>query len=271
MAYFLTTEAENAVPPVSLVRPKTHTRLSRVNERGLRYYNPGLGRWIRRDPSGERSGPSQYSAVRNDFVDRSDAIGLDVYIPPWIPGGGGYIPVPLPPDPTIPPPSPVPTGRCRITLECRPVAHSPLDHCFLKCEKSDGSVRACRGGQNGPFGARPSYCSRCCGDFGPVITQCGNYRAGFPDYNVPPMPRTKSTVLGDFDCQKCDCIEHAIRWTGLQCFSYEIRGPNSNTTVYHALSVCGLPTALPPGADAPGWRDFRRGDEVCPKTGGVIF
>ena len=43
MGYFLVTEAENAVPPVPLVRPKTHTPGLRVQERGQRSYKPEVG------------------------------------------------------------------------------------------------------------------------------------------------------------------------------------------------------------------------------------
>lgn len=53
MGYFLTSEAENAVPGKSAVAPKTHTPLPQLEKRGHRYYNPGLGRWVSRDPVGE--------------------------------------------------------------------------------------------------------------------------------------------------------------------------------------------------------------------------
>jgi hypothetical protein len=53
MGYFLTTEPENAVPEKSFASPKTHTPLSRLQERGHRYHSPQLGRWINRDPIGD--------------------------------------------------------------------------------------------------------------------------------------------------------------------------------------------------------------------------
>jgi len=50
MAYFLTSQPENAVPGKSWVPPKTHTPGSRLEKRGSRFYMPGLGRWASRDP-----------------------------------------------------------------------------------------------------------------------------------------------------------------------------------------------------------------------------
>jgi RHS repeat-associated protein len=55
MGYFLTSDAENAAPGNSLASPKTHTPLSRVEERGLRFYSPEVGRWINRDPIQEEA------------------------------------------------------------------------------------------------------------------------------------------------------------------------------------------------------------------------
>lgn len=37
-------------PSIQPVRPKTHTPASTAQDRGLRFYNPLLGRWISRDP-----------------------------------------------------------------------------------------------------------------------------------------------------------------------------------------------------------------------------
>jgi len=43
---------------------------------GLRYYSPGLGRWVSRDPIGERGGVSLYCAMANDALSRADCLGL---------------------------------------------------------------------------------------------------------------------------------------------------------------------------------------------------
>jgi RHS repeat-associated protein len=43
---------------------------------GLRYYNPSTGRWLSKDPIGERDGMNLYGMVRNDPIDGWDYIGL---------------------------------------------------------------------------------------------------------------------------------------------------------------------------------------------------
>jgi RHS repeat-associated protein len=42
----------------------------------FRYYNAGLGRWMTRDPLGERGGVNLYRAMGNDLVNRKDPFGL---------------------------------------------------------------------------------------------------------------------------------------------------------------------------------------------------
>jgi RHS repeat-associated protein len=43
---------------------------------GFRYYNPGTGRWLSRDPIEERGGVNLYGFVQNGPLNRIDAIGL---------------------------------------------------------------------------------------------------------------------------------------------------------------------------------------------------
>jgi hypothetical protein len=43
---------------------------------GYRYYSPGLGRWVSRDPIGERGGLALYCNSKNDMCRRSDVLGL---------------------------------------------------------------------------------------------------------------------------------------------------------------------------------------------------
>ena len=76
MGYFLASSLENAWPANSVVSLKTHTPFSRVQERGLRYYSPGLGRWVNRDPIAEAGGVNLHAMVRNRPVDQSDPFGL---------------------------------------------------------------------------------------------------------------------------------------------------------------------------------------------------
>jgi RHS repeat-associated protein len=44
---------------------------------GLRYYNPGTGRWVNRDPIGEKGGANRYAMLANDCLNAIDAIGLE--------------------------------------------------------------------------------------------------------------------------------------------------------------------------------------------------
>ena len=46
---------------------------------GLRFYSPGLGRWINRDPIREKGGTNVYAFVGNNPVNRWDWRGLDSY------------------------------------------------------------------------------------------------------------------------------------------------------------------------------------------------
>lgn len=55
---------------------------------GLRYYSPSLGRFINRDPIGEKGGFNLYGFCGNNGVNAWDYLGLDVII--YIPKGDGY-------------------------------------------------------------------------------------------------------------------------------------------------------------------------------------
>ena len=58
------------------VTPKTHTPGPRLQGLGHRYYSPSLGRWISKDPLGERGGRNSYAMVRNNPVMKVDVLGL---------------------------------------------------------------------------------------------------------------------------------------------------------------------------------------------------
>jgi RHS repeat-associated protein len=47
---------------------------------GKRYYDPKLGRFLRRDPVGERGGVNLYAFVRNNSLNRWDYLGLSEYL-----------------------------------------------------------------------------------------------------------------------------------------------------------------------------------------------
>ncbi len=97
MGYFLTTSSDRP-PARSHVGPKTHTPGLQVQERGLRFYSPGIGRWTARDPIEEEprrsfylrnltaskymaafrqhAAPDLYYAFGNDPVSALDFLGL---------------------------------------------------------------------------------------------------------------------------------------------------------------------------------------------------
>jgi RHS repeat-associated protein len=43
---------------------------------GYRFYNPGTGKWVSRDPVGERGGRNLLNIARNDVINRIDILGL---------------------------------------------------------------------------------------------------------------------------------------------------------------------------------------------------
>jgi RHS repeat-associated protein len=47
---------------------------------GRRYYNPSTGRWLSRDPIGEKGGLNLYAFVRNDPIGKTDSLGQDLWI-----------------------------------------------------------------------------------------------------------------------------------------------------------------------------------------------
>jgi uncharacterized protein RhaS with RHS repeats len=58
---------------------------------GRRYYNPSTGRWLSRDPIGEKGGLNLYAFVANQPTISVDKLGLDRIGP-----GYGTLPVPIP-------------------------------------------------------------------------------------------------------------------------------------------------------------------------------
>ena len=87
--------AQNRTPagfPASL---KPHTPLRHMQELGLRYYNPELGRWPNRDPIGRLGGVNLYAFVRNSPINLFDKRGLEPCTSPgsyrWVATGPGSI------------------------------------------------------------------------------------------------------------------------------------------------------------------------------------
>ena len=78
MGYHLTESASDSrkrTAPFSSGTPKTHTTGSALQERGLRYYKPGLGMWLNRDPIGERGGEGLFAFTHNSPIVNHDALG----------------------------------------------------------------------------------------------------------------------------------------------------------------------------------------------------
>jgi len=55
---------------------RSTTDLAGVPYYGYRYYNPGLGRWISRDPIGEWGSLNFYTSCKNRLINRYDYLGL---------------------------------------------------------------------------------------------------------------------------------------------------------------------------------------------------
>jgi len=62
------------------VRLKMHTPGLQMQDRGQRFYNPQLGRWLSRDPIGEEGGINLYLIGQNDTINAQDKDGLS---PTW--------------------------------------------------------------------------------------------------------------------------------------------------------------------------------------------
>jgi RHS repeat-associated protein len=70
MGFYATSTTCDRVPP------KTLTPVSEVSESARRFYNPEMGRWVSRDPIGERAGISLQGFVANEPVNSTDSVGL---------------------------------------------------------------------------------------------------------------------------------------------------------------------------------------------------
>ena len=86
-AWGLNTPATNQPPGLPASRPwadhlpfhyssKLRDVDSGFNYYGYRFYDPGAGRWLNRDPIGERGGLNLYGMVGNNPVSRVDVLGL---------------------------------------------------------------------------------------------------------------------------------------------------------------------------------------------------
>ena len=107
---------------------------------GYRFYDPGLQRWINRDPIEEFGGANLYSFCANDGLDRYDIFGL--VLPP---GGGGTWPI-IPPIKEPPPQYPQGFAICQRDLakdgscDCAAAIGNALgEHTYIQYVDGDGN------------------------------------------------------------------------------------------------------------------------------------
>ena len=93
---------DSAVTPAGRTRKTGTPRSARVGS-GLRYYSPGIGRWLSRDPMGRRVTPNLFAGMLNNPIRYIDAGGRDESY--WPPGNNAPPGSVTPPDPTPAPPS----------------------------------------------------------------------------------------------------------------------------------------------------------------------
>jgi hypothetical protein len=94
------------------------------------FYNATTGRWLSRDPAGERGGLNVMAFVHNNTPNAADALGLQSFggwdpgtiVTGPLPGGSPPLPVPSPPSPIKPPqiqpPQPPGGGNTVHTATC---------------------------------------------------------------------------------------------------------------------------------------------------------
>ena len=271
LGYFLPTSPDR--PPASpLASPKTHGPFLPVKERGSRFYSPETGRWINREPVGSPAF-NLYFAFQNRPTVIVDRDGKDNVCPPdqnlccgvCENSCSGACP---PPNPA---PKPPPSGSCRAILMCKPVAIVAW-HCWIVIERSNGSQFACRAGPaSKKYGVNghPPGCCPCDNVWGTIITECGNFGPGFPDYGAS---GTRPIVIaeGPDVCNAQRCLTKQMGQIENACYRYSETGPNCNTGLYHGLVKCGLPANLPSGVVTPGFNDFYPNDYTCSRPPAVL-
>jgi len=85
MGYHLRAEAAAGPRAEGRAARVVRTRRAGVGS-GYRYYSPELGRWVNRDPIGERGGKNLYMALANDGMSNHDILGLSL-----LEKGKGYL------------------------------------------------------------------------------------------------------------------------------------------------------------------------------------
>jgi len=76
MGFYAIHETQPRRLTLKRVSPKTHTPDRQLHISGYRYYNPEIGRWINRDPIGERGSLNVYACTLNIAISKIDILGL---------------------------------------------------------------------------------------------------------------------------------------------------------------------------------------------------
>jgi RHS repeat-associated protein len=74
-----TTGYHGDINPIRFSSKVFHTAAG-IYDYGFRFYDPGLERWLNRDPLGESGGLNLYRVVKNNFPNAVDAWGLEAIV-----------------------------------------------------------------------------------------------------------------------------------------------------------------------------------------------
>jgi RHS repeat-associated protein len=215
---------------------------------GYRWYSPGMGRWVSRDPIGERGGINVLTAMNNNPACGSDYLGLVKVA--WPPPGWE----PIPPDwmppviivlPPLPPPSKSAPEPCTIELWCWPAfgvwGFGKL-HCEYKLSDASGDSR-CRG-EAGE--CENNIMKKCCPWGCATATTHPKKGMGKGAY----VAETRYLSGSACKCLRNNCDNYPTD----SCYKPFPKFPasaNSNTVAACLNSKCNLGFANPGGA--PGW------------------
>jgi len=114
---------------------------------GYRYYDANTGRWLSRDPIGERGGMNLYRFINNAPIIWIDRLGLDL-VYTGVPSGGGSPWVPHPNPPPLVFPDPYPSYIPGPGKKPKPGTYKKNDYVFsayynieLDCDVKDPTVQ----------------------------------------------------------------------------------------------------------------------------------
>lgn len=171
-----------------------------------RHYNPQDGRWLSREPLGEKGSINLYSFLnngegsfdwlgnvripnlpQNEILDKAKRMVTD-RIPSKndiVSGAKDLLPeipkIPIPPITPAPiEPNDVPKGEgCQIQVCCKPVLALRNAHCVIRFLYPTRAI-GCRGGPTGngilahPNNGQSPHCKGCCGKWGNIVAGCGS-------------------------------------------------------------------------------------------------